>query len=1212
MTRRASVLVRVRAIKITAIQFNTILVSVNSLNVRRLRAGCRIEDGYHRCSLNGRCQRREDVFKVFCEKERVNCTDDEFACRGVNRCIPRMLLGTKNGCLLGKKGVITLPCGTDVKVNTLNVRRLRAGCRIEDGYHRCSLTGRCQRRDGVFKTYCEKERVNCTDDEFACRGINRCIPRMLLGTKQGCLLGKKGVITLPCRSDEFTCKHSRLCLPRWVVRDGNIDCKTTEVDDDSDEMASLDYCNETEFKCSNGRCIPREWVFDKMNDCKTGEDENEPFSSCNESAEFRCDNGQCVKRFRVKDGHPDCENGADERKNLTQCVTTTEFRCNDSGRCIPRSWVVDGVENCKDGSDEVIYWNQTCSSNEFRCHSGRRCIALKYLCDGMDHCGDCSDEIEGCNEARMWRCPHDPSICIPQSYACDGFRDCPAGKDNPQYLPGFECKKTVLGTKEEMCNIPQWTLYDNHTLCEDKSDLCFQNGSFNCARCVSDNKIIARRQMCDGVIDCTDLSDECLCNSNRNNTNLMKFCDSICYNAGNCENNCRTGELYCKEDKMCVNRFKICDGVIDCTISALDEKLCVQPEAEVGLKSNTTDFKCWKISDAILNVLKAFNLMEIYENIYATDGTKCDGVFDCPRFEDECNEECQMPECETFQLKNISPRESIIGAKVAMEVRTCIDYATTENRYDYTNFVFGRSICDGIQECNGGEDEQNCTENFKCDAGTVESPLGTRQRIAIKPTKVCDLHPDCLDQSDERNCSKLTHFYCKDGNPLYIPYSSVMNGKQDCDDNSDECPDNWNDENPLSSPEEMIKLPFLRHFIWFMACIAILGNIGVIIETYYSEIKSQSSSMSRCNRILIMNLAFSDFLMGVTLLVIGVKSVSMSGEYCLEDKKWRMSGLCNAIGVMTVLSSETSVFSLVALTVYRLYGIHRPFQSRHAKPKWAVVTAITTWALSIILALTPIIPSINQTTVTTALTRPSMYLENTVVSWDDFKTFAQRIVVLGARASHASNDFNTWGSAEDILKNTYADVAPEVLGYFGFYSADGVCIPRLFRIKGELPLHALSLFIISLNFCSLMFIIIAYCKIYHKSTHNEVVGSETTHENRSRAMQRKITILIATDLCCWLPICIMALASQLGAHISGDAYAVAAILLLPINSSLNPIIYSSGFSIARAALFNKTVEVRASIRRRITRKPSSVNIVTARDTGSTGVPTFSSTSMLSK
>ncbi|XP_039257088.2 uncharacterized protein LOC120333784 isoform X2 [Styela clava] len=1101
-----------------------------------------------------------------------------------------------------------------ILVNSLNVRRLRPGCRIEDGYHRCSLTGRCQKREGVFDDRCENERVNCTDDEFTCRGINRCLPRMLLGTKNGCILGKKGVITLPCRPDEFTCGKSRLCLPRWAVMDGNVNCKTNEVDDDSDEMTPLNACNESEFNCTNGRCIPREWVFDKNDDCKNGEDEIGPFRHCDNAEEFRCDNGQCVKRYRVNDGHPDCENATDERKQLAECIGTTEFRCNVSGRCIPRNWVVNGIKDCRDGSDEVILWKQTCSPNEFSCHNGRRCISSKYLCDGMDHCGDCSDEIEGCNEARMWRCPLDSSICIPQSYACDGFQDCPKGIDNPQYMPGFKCRKTVLGTKEEMCNIPQWTLHDNHTMCEDKSDLCFKNNSFNCARCVSDNKIIAKRQMCDGVIDCTDLSDECLCNSNRNNVDLMKLCNSICYHSNKCGglNNCQVGELYCHTNKKCLGLSKVCDGVVDCPILAIDEKQCILPVKDVVAIQNTTDFDCWKVSDNILEIGQALNLMEIFNNVYSTRGKKCDGVINCARFEDECNAECCVPECDKFKLSKITFNVFIFSGE--LKVRACSDFAT-QFAYDYTNFVIGESICNGIKDCTDGADEHNCTDYFKCNAGTVESPLGTRQRIAVKKDKVCDLQSDCLDQSDEKGCSDMTHFYCKSGSPLFVPFSSVMNGKQDCEDNTDECPDNWNDLNPLSSPEEMIRLSFLRYFIWFMSCIAILGNIAVIIETCYSEFGPQSSAqspMSRCNRILIINLAISDFLMGVTLLIIGIKSASMSGEYCLKDRQWRISASCNAIGVMTVLSSETSVFSLGALTMYRFYGIHRPFQSRNVKPKWAIAAVIITWSLSLFLAALPLIPSINQTMVPEVLTRPSMYFENTVVSWDDYRIFAERIAVLGRRVNKISTNFETWKNARNMLESIYKDFAPSVLGYFGFYSADGVCIPRLFRISGRPSLHALSLFIITLNFCILLFIIIAYCKIYHKSTNRKVKGSATKHDNRSTVMQRKITILIATDLCCWLPICVMSIASQVGTNFSGDAYAVAAILLLPINSSLNPIIYSSGFAIARAALSHSTVEVRASIRRRLTREPDPElqQDIAMHESGKTGVQSLSSTSAL--
>ena len=57
-------------------------------------------------------------------------------------------------------------------------------------------------------------------------------------------------------------------------------------------------------------------------------------------------------------------------------------------------------------------------------------------------------------------------------------------------------------------------------------------------------------------------------------------------------------------------------------------------------------------------------------------------------------------------------------------------------------------------------------------------------------------------------------------------------------------------------------------------------------------------------------------------------------------------------------------------------------------------------------------------------------------------------------------------------------------------------------------------------------------------------------------MQRKIYRLVATDFCCWVPISIMAFVNFSGIPVSETAYVISAIVLLPINSALNPILYS--------------------------------------------------------
>jgi len=90
----------------------------------------------------------------------------------------------------------------------------------------------------------------------------------------------------------------------------------------------------------------------------------------------------------------------------------------------------------------------------------------------------------------------------------------------------------------------------------------------------------------------------------------------------------------------------------------------------------------------------------------------------------------------------------------------------------------------------------------------------------------------------------------------------------------------------------------------------------------------------------------------------------------------------------------------------------------------------------------------------------------------------------------------------------------------------------------------------------LIFIASAYIAIYLKSTSAGPDQSSLSQTAKARKIQRKITILILTDMCCWLPICVMSFLSIAGTALPPVLYAVSAITLLPVNSSLNPIIYT--------------------------------------------------------
>ena len=58
------------------------------------------------------------------------------------------------------------------------------------------------------------------------------------------------------------------------------------------------------------------------------------------------------------------------------------------------------------------------------------------------------------------------------------------------------------------------------------------------------------------------------------------------------------------------------------------------------------------------------------------------------------------------------------------------------------------------------------------------------------------------------------------------------------------------------------------------------------------------------------------------------------------------------------------------------------------------------------------------------------------------------------------------------------------------------------------------------------------------------------------AVASQLSLIVITDFLCWFPICVMGLLAQTGYSISNSAYAWSAVVVLPVNSSINPVLYT--------------------------------------------------------
>ena len=156
-------------------------------------------------------------------------------------------------------------------------------------------------------------------------------------------------------------------------------------------------------------------------------------------------------------------------------------------------------------------------------------------------------------------------------------------------------------------------------------------------------------------------------------------------------------------------------------------------------------------------------------------------------------------------------------------------------------------------------------------------------------------------------------------------------------------------QDEISSCEDLFRSNVYRLSLWMVSVMSVVGNVGSLI---FRCAVQKTASKSGFN-ISVTNLCLADLLMGVYLAMVGVADLLYRGQYLWYEKAWTSSQACRIAGVLSLLSSEVSVFIICLITLDRFIVLRFPFSTFRFRRASAVTASCLVWLAGLWSFLSP-------------------------------------------------------------------------------------------------------------------------------------------------------------------------------------------------------------------------------------------------------------------
>ena len=135
--------------------------------------------------------------------------------------------------------------------------------------------------------------------------------------------------------------------------------------------------------------------------------------------------------------------------------------------------------------------------------------------------------------------------------------------------------------------------------------------------------------------------------------------------------------------------------------------------------------------------------------------------------------------------------------------------------------------------------------------------------------------------------------------------------------------------------------------MWLIGLSALIGNLFVLVW------RKKGPDTSTVNSMLLQNLAASDLLMGIYMLIIASADIYFGDNFPMQSESWRSGITCKMAGAFSIISSEASVFFVTLISIDRYIAIRFPYSTRRLRKHSVKVVAIVTWSVSFALGIIP-------------------------------------------------------------------------------------------------------------------------------------------------------------------------------------------------------------------------------------------------------------------